>query len=313
MTAVTANNRLFDRYLIVDWSANATPKTGADSIWYAQYGWSRGRLRRICLKNPATRVDALTEILRLCRRARARHERMLIGFDFPNGYPAGFSESAFGAKGYEAWRAVWTGLSALIEDAPNNANNRFVVAAALNQRLSGAAYPFWGCPPGAESEYLSQRRTSPPARSHALPYRRICEAWVPRAQPVWKLFTTGSVGSQSLMGIPVQLALLQAKELAGAITVWPFETGLVPPRTGQCPLVLAEVYPSLFPCRVKGGEVKDAAQVAATARALARRDQAGQLAQDFTGPTRLTPTERQQIEQQEGWILGVGTLGITSA
>ena len=40
------SRNIFDAYLIVDWSANATPKRGADSIWYyLQTGHGETELR----------------------------------------------------------------------------------------------------------------------------------------------------------------------------------------------------------------------------------------------------------------------------
>ena len=45
----------------------------------------------------------------------------------------------------------------------------------------------------------------------------VLEQQVPRAQPVWKLFTTGSVGSQALMGLPLLHRLSQRAGVAVAM------------------------------------------------------------------------------------------------
>ncbi len=88
---------LFDRYVMVDWSANSTPRRGRDSIWIAS-GGSRGRVR---LVNPSTRREAIDLIVDLM--ISSANERMLIGFDFSFGYPVGFAESvAGGAPGGES-------------------------------------------------------------------------------------------------------------------------------------------------------------------------------------------------------------------
>ena len=178
----------------------------------------------------------------------------------------------------------------------------------MNRRISGAAAPFWGLPPGRKLRYLKPTKPATDAGPAGLKERRIAEEWVPRAQPVWKLFTTGSVGSQSLMGIPWQARLRQDPELAPHLRVWPFETGLAAPVLGaHCRIVLAEVYPSLYPLHGIAGEVKDARQVEAAARVLAARDKSGELALDFAGPAALSKAERRSIESEEGWILGAGT------
>ena len=62
------------------------------------------------------------------------------------------------------------------------------------------------------------------------------EAVVPRAQPVWKLYTTGSVGGQALTGLPLIARLARRARCV--------RSGPSSAPTGR--LVLAEVYPSLI-------------------------------------------------------------------
>ena len=82
------------------------------------------------------------------------------------------------------------------------------------------------------------------------------------AQPksCWQLNGAGAVGGQVLTGIPTVARLRGA--LDGAAQVWPFETGLAAPDAA---VVFAEIYPSLVPLDPAPEEVKDAAQVCATA------------------------------------------------
>ena len=244
------------------------------------------------------------EIAGILQEQAAAGRRVLAGFDFPNGYPAGFAQAA-GFSG-PPWRAVWDGLDALIRDGADNGNNRFEVAAGLNERISGGSFPFWGCPSHRQSATLSARKTR--SYSGRMPERRHCEAWLPRSQPCWKLYTTGSVGSQSLVGIPVLKALRDDPVLAPITLVWPFETGLGPPDPQESwRIILAEVYPSILAIKTKDGEIKDAVQVETIARHLARRDQRGQLTTDLTGPDSLDAEVRALITGEEGWILGAGT------
>ncbi len=292
----------------MDWSANATPKRGADSIWYCLIQRGGTGLRRKHLCNPATRGEARAEISDILADLSSKGMRVLAGFDFPNGYPRGFARLAgFRAKdGGAVWRAVWDGLDALIRDGADNGNNRFEIAAALNKRISGGPFPFWGCPGHRQSATLSSRKTH--AYDEKIPERRHCEAWLPRSQPCWKLYTTGSVGSQSLMGIPVLRALRDAPELAAHALVWPFETGLGPPPPEQSwRIILAEVYPSILKIEAGKDEIKDAVQVESIARHLAARDGRGELATDLSGPDSLSAEVRAVVEAEEGWILGAGT------
>jgi precorrin-8X/cobalt-precorrin-8 methylmutase len=293
---------LFDAYLMVDWSAEGRPKRGPDSIWYCLLARAGGGLRVAALANPATRAQARAEIADLLARTSGR---VLAGFDFPNAYPQGFAR-AVGFAG-RPWRAVWDGLAHLIEDDAGNRNNRFEVAKALNRRVSGGPFPFWGCHAAFAGPELSTRRPAGYGNG-LLAERRLCEAYVPRTQPCWKLAYTGSVGSQALTGIPVKRALRRHPALAEASRVWPFETGLGVPANGR--IVLAEVYPSLAPLALGQGEVKDERQVSAAARFFAARDEAGLLALDLAGPAALSTAERRLVQREEGWLLGAGTLQV---
>jgi len=286
---------LFDSYLMVDWSAAATPKRGPDSIWLAHLGPDGASTP----ENLPTRALAAARIEALLRADLAAGRKVLLGFDFPLGYPTGFA-ARLGLTG-PAWRATWQELARLLADDAANANNRFELAASLNRRVSGAAYPFWGCPAGRDLPDLDARhhRLHPQA---GLAERRLVELRARTAQTVWKLTGAGSVGSQALTGIPMVEAL--CRKFEDAISVWPYETGLAAPVPGPGILV-AEIYPSLFATVPLPGEVKDAAQVRTTAGRFAELDRAGELAALFAGDPSLSVDQRRQVETEEGWVLGV--------
>ena len=284
------------------------PCRGADSIWYCHLARRRNGIARRRLANPATRHEAQLELAALLAERAGRGRRVLIGFDFANGYPAGLVAAAgWQRRGEVPWRGLWRGLAKEICDGPDNANNRFEVAAALNKRISGRAFPFWGCPAGRAGKYLTMRKP-PFAAAAGFGERRLCELRVPRAKTCWQLAYNGAVGSQTLMGVPVQTALRWDSGLAHVAQIWPYETGLAAPTQADAPsIVIAEVYPSLFMPKVPPGGIKDAVQVESTARILARRDSAGLLACDLAGPADLSAKERRVVEREEGWILGAGT------
>ena len=130
---------LFDEYVAVDWSAKATRAHGANSIWIAVCD-SR---RTPTLENPATRREAMDSIETLLRTATDERRRLLCGFDFSFGYPEGTARKL---TGRDCWEAIWERIAEVIEDGPNNRNNRFDAAAELNGCFGGAG-PFWatGC------------------------------------------------------------------------------------------------------------------------------------------------------------------------
>ena len=273
---------LFDGYVAVDWSANGSPKRGPDSIWLATSGWGATAEP----ENPATRTEAVDRIEGLLARATEAGRRLLLGFDFPFGYPAGTARRLTGRDG---WEAVWSRIAELVEDGPDNANNRFDAAAALNAAFAGDG-PFWGN--GLKRDIPGLPRRKPAGWGANLPHnRRHAESEVRRAQEVWKLIGAGSVGGQALTGIA---ALEGLRRRTGAL-IWPFET-LGEGRAH----VLAEVYPSLIE-PAPGPEVKDARQVRAVAAALHRLDAVGALPRHLSAPRNLPPA----VRAEEATILGM--------
>lgn len=269
----------FDTVAIVDWSATNGPspaKPSPDAIWIGT-ATAQGETAQYF----RTRAAAEAHLNTLIATEQGAGRRLLIGFDFPMGYPTGFAARLTGQANP---RAIWRWLADHITDDANR-NNRFAVADAINARISGG--PFWGRPASLPLAHLPERKAVDyPALG--LPERRAAETHVPRAQPVWKLFTTGSVGSQALMGLPMIHRLSQRP----GVSVWPFD----PPTA----TTLAEVYPSLLAPRVaQTPGIKDAAQVTLLARALFRLSASGALADLLALPSLPEIAE-------EGWILGAG-------
>lgn len=274
----------FDRVIVVDWSASNVPSPAretADAIWIGVQDRAG-----VTAQYHRTRHAAEDFIRAQIVQTLAAGERALIGFDFPLGYPAGFAHAL---TGMPRARSIWAYLAAQITDTPANHNNRFQVANAINAPFG--AGPFWGRPAGLNLPHLPAKKA---VDYTALPFaeRRYVETLIPRAQPVWKLFTTGSVGSQSLMGLPM---IHRLSQITG-VSVWPFD----PPTA---PIVLAEVYPSLLAPAVSasGDAIKDRAQVLLLARALAG------LSADAMARL-LAPQHA-----EEGWILGAGRTDLLAA
>jgi hypothetical protein len=285
---------LFDTYIIVDWSASTVPKRGKDSIWICRHGPDAETVA-----NPPTRHAAHALLADMLENAMANGERAVAGFDFPFGYPAGFA-ARLGLAG-TPWRATWDEIACLIEDKPDNGNNRFAVGAALNHRVSGKGFPFWGCPVGFTHEFLGARHHGGHHEHEPLKERRAIDEWMIGAQPCWKLAYTGSVGSQVLTGLPVVRALRDDIRWAAKARIWPFETGLGLPDDAR--IVFAEVWPSWWKACAKLGEPKDKAQVRTVARIFNAADRAGALAGWFSPD--IGDLDPRPIIEEEAWTLGV--------
>lgn len=295
---------LFDSYLIVDWSARSRPgpvRPARDSLWWTLARREGGRIVAEAPAYARTRAEAIERIASLLDAERRDGRRVLAGFDFPFGYPAGVAARLTGTA---SALALWRWLAAEIEDDAQNRNNRYAVAERINRLYDGVG-PMWGRPgtwnhPDLPATARERRGTGHPAE------RRLAEQRAKGAKTVWQLAYAGAVGSQVLLGLPALERMRADPRLAGHVAVWPFETGLVAP---QAPIVLAEVYPSLIREAVAAGrqegERLDAAQTRINALAFARLDAAGELAPLFAGPPDLAPPQRRLVETEEAWILGL--------
>ncbi len=294
-TTPNSAGRLFDRYVVVDWSARNAPATGTDSIWIADLEVDQP----VQLSNPPTRHLAGQQLVDLIEPCR--DQRLLIGVDVSLGYPVG-SAALFGLVG-DPWRAVWQAVVDLSTDDERNRNNRFEVASELNRRASSGQGPFWGCPPSKADAHLA---TTKPQSLQIAEFRRTeqrLRAGGLRPASCWQLLGAGSVGGQTLTLLPVLEQLrVRAPE---RIDIWPFTTGLRAPQIGRGGVVVAEVWPTMFmtdtPDPATQTLVRDAEQVATTALVLGDADVTGSLRQWFT-PDLEEPSG---IAGEEGWILGV--------
>lgn len=325
--------RLFDVYLAVDWSARSAPsprRPSPDSVWVAECTATAGRTSTHYLR---TRHACGQWLRRRLRDHVAHGRRVLAGFDFPFGFPAGFA-AALG-RGCAAaarrphsgkphredpagWRLIWDELDELIEDAPDNGNNRFAVATALNLRCGPAPGPLWGCPRARAGPYLAATSPGYPYPVGGLDLRRLrwAELPVPGTQSAWKLMGIGSVGSQCLLGIPFVARLRSDPLLRDVSRVWPFETraaGSPPP--GGASVLYAEIWPGIVR-RLSGAReltaqrnappamIKDQAQVREVVRWLRSADESGALESMLDAPGRLPARVRRDVLGEEGWILG---------
>ncbi|MDQ2092378.1 molybdopterin-binding protein [Marimonas arenosa] len=263
---------------MADWSGGndrgPTPK--ADAIWTCVAGEAP-----LYHRNRQAAEDWLT--------ARIGDEidagrRVLAGFDFPFGYPAGLARALVGE---DDPLILWRWFAERIEDAPK-ANNRFDVAGEINRLFSGTG-PFWGN--GLKRDIHDLPRKGRARDFDAVPEWRVAERRAKGAFPCWQMTGAGAVGGQVMMGLPM---LWRLRDRFGA-AAWPFE-----PLEDK-PLALVEVWPSLIRKVVaeaqRADEVRDAAQVRVLAAAVAALP-----------PDRLAKMLSVEAPEAaaEGWIFGLG-------
>ncbi|MGR3484190.1 MAG: molybdopterin-binding protein [Paracoccaceae bacterium] len=269
----------FDCILMLDWSGGADrgARPKADAIWAC--AWSgQGTSPPTYLRNRAVAEAWIDAYL---AEARAAGDRVLVGIDIAFGLPG---TAAADLTGSTDPLALWSWLAARQTDTAQG-RDRIAVAAEANRALPGDG-PFWGVPAPAWSR-PGIGPTRPPAPAY--PANRHAEDRT-RGKSVWQLTGAGSVGSQTLTGLPV-LWRLRAAHGARA---WPLED------VADAPVVMAEIYTAMVDAPVRAAlaadpeAIKDAAQVELMARAFARADLGAMLAD--------VPTEG----RTEGWVLGTG-------
>jgi hypothetical protein len=299
--------RLFDSYVMVDWSAASKPATGADSIWIGALTPDSRLKLSFKATNPPTRAKAIEELTELLNRCLKRGDRVLVGVDFPLGFPAGTSE-ALKLKG-EPWRGMRDFLLKEMKDKPDNSNNRFALAARMNRLISNGPFPFWGCSKKDELTTLSIKKSREHGKGDIAEFRIVetiaAEAKKARPQPVWKIAYAGAIGGQAMTGIA---AIERLREKFPALKVWPFDMPLAkldPDGLADARVVVAEVLTALNSTNQQASEIRDEAQVRMLCEALAERDANGKLAAMFAGEARLTDAQKAAVTSEEGWILGI--------
>lgn len=293
---------LFDTHIVVDWSARSTPspvRPTKDAIW-----WAVARDGAMELPEYVrTRHEAVARLEALLAAETAVGRRVLVGFDFPFGYPAGVAEHLTGRA---SACALWDWVTARIGDRPDNSNNRYAVAEEINHCYPGVG-PCWGRPATWDHPGVPTRARDRTCRESHPRERRFSDEHARGAKTLWQLAYAGSVGSQALLGLPALVRLSRGPALAGRVSVWPLDGGL---RLPDDPVVLAELYPSLLRTAVarlrEPGEILDRAQVRINVLAYARLDARGGLAPLFEGAPSLNAQERRVVENEEAWVLGLG-------
>jgi molybdopterin molybdotransferase len=261
---------------MVDWSGGADrgPKPKKDAIWACLVS-DRGE-ETVYLRNRQVAEAWIGEAI---AGEVARGRRVLAGFDFPFATPAGFARAV---TGVDDPLALWDWFAGAVEDGPK-ANNRFDVAARLNRMFPGVG-PFWGNGLKRDIDDLPRKGNARDFRWD--PEKRAVEAKAKGAFECWQLSGAGSVGSQTILGMPV---LARLRRRFGA-AVWPWDRA-------PAPVTLVEIWPSLIAdvvrAATKPGDIRDAVQVRLMARTVAA----------------MTPEQRAVFldvaPTPEGWIFGV--------
>ncbi|WP_299081015.1 gephyrin-like molybdotransferase Glp [uncultured Ruegeria sp.] len=259
---------------MVDWSGgnDTGPRPRKDAIWVcvARRGQSGDP---VYLRNRKVAEDWLSSFI---RSELAADRQVLVGFDFPFGYPSGFANAITGTDNP---LVLWEWLEAHISDTPA-ANNRFDLAGQINRQFGGKG-PFWMNGLRRDIDGLPRTKAD---YQNPFPDRRKVEGLAKGSFTCWQMAGAGAVGGQVMMGLPVLHRLRSLFQ--GQVSIWPFEPL-------DKPVAFVEIWPSLNLGAAPEGRIKDAWQVEQVALALSQLTD-----QELMGQLDVSAAE-------EGWILGV--------
>ncbi|MEO0513127.1 MAG: hypothetical protein AAF108_09565 [Planctomycetota bacterium] len=280
----------FEAVIACDWSSEQgrKPTPQENRCWLA---WGHAGGERSEPEYLPTRLETETRILELLTGPLAGTPT-LLGFDFAIGYPLADDDKPVLPVGRELCRM----MASMVEDDPSGRNNRFHVAAHLNQiirQITGADHgPFWGRPktlglpdvPMTRPETTGVRKLREVERAA----RRLTKT---KPKSPWQLAGIGSVGGQSIVGLATVHRVLEAMGDRGRL--WPFE----PASERADEITVAEIYPSLYEEKSPAYWFKDARQVVDTRDALLNHEDRASLT--------ARPAATGLDEPDEGWILGI--------
>ena len=308
---------LFGSYIMTDWSGgNSRKRNRKDCIWIA-YGSRTDNGPKT--KSPSSRTEAVEFIRPLLEDALNNDQRVLVCFDFAYGYPENFSTALRASTELtgKGWEIVWRHLHDKVHDdigrgrQATNRSNRFEVADELNALMMpcDAAGPFWSAYPPRTYPHIPQQQPSQPFTTKqglfVRPLRRADEC-VDSKTP-FCTYVTGSVGSQTLTGIPRLYDLRADSRFTTASAIWPFETGWAADSGWlgkEIGILHAEIYPSVRP--PLPDQIRDRGQVCSMWEWARGLDQKDVLWRQFSLPVGIEAGSKEDkaIRSEEGWILG---------
>lgn len=282
----------FDAFIAIDFSGSKHPYLQRKYIAFAETDHG---LTNPIVKTGFTRSNTISFLVERLGYHNMQGNRILLGFDFCYSFPAGFWAALTNSQ--ENWAKVTkgiaegvSGLPAIIEEPQSNA--RLWADSAnknITESLSSPSGPFWGANFSQAKDPRFFSRCIPPFQQY-----RLVEYRLPGCKSIFKIGGQGSVGLQSLCGIPL-LERLQSLCLERGIPLhaWPFE-GWNPTKNN----VLVEWYPAIHNAGLKSDK-NDAVACVEWAKS---EDAQGTLTRYFHPD--LSLTEKTQAEF-EGWVLGV--------
>lgn len=281
----------FDVYLFSDYSGARRPgKAIVPAV-------AIGAGQTVVIAGRYTRESLVMCLLTILRAASARGLRVVLGVDHQYGLPIAFGREL--QLDESSWRTALEQLSrgnARRRPLPDSQGD---AARQLNEELRGLGHGdyFWS---GTKGEDYGIPLTDPRKGQGGL--RRLTETLIRHGAPMCfnKIGDNGSVGGQTLVGLPHLLSLLDRARAEGLrLKAWPFDGVRLSDPEYSPAHVLVEMYPSAV--RPNHVEQADDADAVESVNYMQQLDRAGKLLA-LADLSNLSAKEQQQV-RFEGWIL----------
>lgn len=290
--SISATKYIFDVFIGIDFSGSQYPHQQKKHIVFAEleHGTSIAQMRR-----GLTRSAVVSYLIDRLRHHDSLGRRVLCGFDYQYSFPRGFWHTLMGLQ--ESWmdmtRVMSEGSSILPPIVEEPKSNARLWAQLVNEKIANQLGipigPFWG-------PNFSQSKDPQFFRFQARPFEeyRLVEKHLHGCKSVFKIGGQGSVGLQSLCGIPCLFRLSSAcSEYKIPLHFWPFDGW----DCGDNHVVV-EWYPAIY----NKGSKSDENDARACIEWAKSKDEKGDLSRYFTPSLSIT---EKVYASFEGWVLGV--------
>ena len=172
---------LFHTHVVVDWSARSSPspkRCTKDAIWWAVSRICGGEIIVASPEYERTRHEALDRLARLIADELALRPPGAGGLRLSLRLSGGCRRTS--DRPGVGPRALGLVRPHRIEDGPDNDNNRYAVAAAINAAYPGIG-PFWGRPARWSYPTIPVRASARSRQESQPPERRIADRHARRA------------------------------------------------------------------------------------------------------------------------------------
>jgi len=211
---------MLDVYIAIDFSGSKHRYLQRKSIYYAE----KEHGSKTEATNRRTRQETVDYLFQRLKALNAEGKRALFGFDFQYSFPKGFWGTLTGRS--DAWENVLKGLAegvddlpAIVEEPVSNARDWAAKAnEALAKRVGLENGPFWG------ANFVQQKDPRFPYYETPFGEKRATDLLRKDLKPIFKIGGAGSVGLQSLCGMPLLHQFLQrCRSDDIPVHCWPFD------------------------------------------------------------------------------------------